>query len=252
MKPKGKQLKVKAEPPPKKRKKWKEEFSSSQSDSSPEIHSSSSDNEEFDPPAPFVTRFLNTRAMKETFKSYMELLVSIALDPDTMQALEKSNDELLLPHMKKIDSMLNDNRKRLLLNLHLDQSFKNALESFPELTIITRDSKAKSGGSISKIKMNGKAYNKKTLRTSKTTTKSAQEFAVDPEKVQLYSLYHSLHHYKYHVYLICKDEISSVQKKNEDLGQEEIVQLCMKNVKWVEDLFEKFGELLNHVQQKCS
>ncbi|XP_064144385.1 glutamine and serine-rich protein 1 isoform X2 [Loxodonta africana] len=221
MKPKVKQLKVKAEPPPKKRKKWKEEFSSSQSDSSPEIHSSSSDDEEFDPPAPFVTRFLNTRAMKETFKSYMELLVSIALDPDTMQALEKSNDELLLPHMKKIDGMLNDNRKRLLLNLHLDQSFKNALESFPELTIITRDSKAKTGGSaISKIKMNGKAYNKKTLRTSKTTTKSAQ--------------------------------ISSVQKKNEDLGQEEIVQLCMKNVKWVEDLFEKFGELLNHVQQKCS
>ncbi|KAM7087244.1 glutamine and serine-rich protein 1 isoform 2-T2 [Molossus nigricans] len=247
VKPKGKQLKVKAEPPPKKRKKWKEEFSSSQSDSSPEIHYSSSDDEEFDPPAPFVTRFLNTRAMKETFKSYMELLVSIALDPDTMQALEKSNDELLLPHMKKIDSMLNDNRKRLLLNLHLDQSFKNALESFPELTIITRDSKAKSGGSsISKIKMNGKTYNKKTLRTSKTTTKSAQEFAVDPEKIQLYSLYHSLHHYKYHVYLICKDEISSVQKKNEDLGQEEIVQLCMKNVKWVEDLFEKFGELLNH------
>ncbi|KAM8813523.1 glutamine and serine-rich protein 1 isoform 2-T2 [Rhynchonycteris naso] len=253
MKPKSKQLKVKAEPPPKKRKKWKEEFSSSPSDSSPEVHSSSSDGEEFDPPAPFVTRFLNTRAMKETFKSYMELLVSIALDPDTMQALEKSNDELLLPHMKKIDSMLNDNRKRLLLNLHLDQSFKSALESFPELTIITRDTKAKSGGSaISKIKMNGKAYNKKTLRTSKTTTKSAQEFAVDPEKIQLYALYHSLHHYKYHVYLICKDEISSVQKKNEDLGQEEIVQLCMKNVKWVEDLFEKFGELLNHVQQKCS
>ncbi|XP_069327351.1 glutamine and serine-rich protein 1 isoform X4 [Eulemur rufifrons] len=253
VKPKVKQLKVKAEPPPKKRKKWKEEFSSSQSDSSPEIHSSSSDDEEFDPPAPFVTRFLNTRAMKETFKSYMELLVSIALDPDTMQALEKSNDELLLPHMKKIDGMLNDNRKRLLLNLHLDQSFKNALESFPELTIITRDSKAKSGGpAISKIKMNGKAYNKKTLRTSKTTTKSAQEFSVDPEKIQLYALYHSLHHYKYHVYLICKDEISSVQKKNEDLGQEEIVQLCMKNVKWVEDLFEKFGELLNHVQQRCS
>ncbi|XP_045434001.1 glutamine and serine-rich protein 1 isoform X4 [Pipistrellus kuhlii] len=252
MKPKGKQLKVKAEPPPKKRKKWKEEFSSSQSDSSPEIHSGSND-EEFDPPAPFVTRFLNTRAMKETFKSYMELLVSIALDPDTMQALEKSNDELLLPHMKKIDSMLNDNRRRLLLNLHLDQSFKNALERFPELTIITRDSKAKSGGSaVSKIKMNGKAYNKKTLRTSKTTIKSAQEFAVDPEKIQLYSLYHSLHHYKYHVYLICKNEISSVQKKNGDLGQEEIVQLCMKNVKWVEDLFEKFGELLNHVQQKCS
>ncbi|KAM6115173.1 glutamine and serine-rich protein 1 isoform 2-T2 [Pterocles gutturalis] len=250
VKPKAKQPKVKAEPPPKKRKKWKEEFSSSQSESSPEAQS---DEDEFVPPAPLVARFLNTRAMKETFKSYMELLVSIALDPDTMQALEKSNDELLLPHMRKIDGMLNDNRKRLLSKLRLDHTFKNALENFPELTVITRDSKTKSGGtSVSKIKMNGKAYNKKTLRASKSTTKSAQEFTVDPEKIQLYSLYHSLHHYKYHIYLTCKEEISSVQKKSADLGQEEIVQLCMKNVKWVEDLFEKFGELLNRVQQKCS
>ncbi|KFQ39532.1 Glutamine and serine-rich protein 1 [Mesitornis unicolor] len=250
VKPKAKQPKVKAEPPPKKRKKWKEEFSSSQSDSSPEAQS---DEDEVVPPAPLVTRFLNTRAMKETFKSYMELLVSIALDPDTMQALEKSNDELLLPHMRKIDGMLNDNRKRLLSKLRLDHTFKSALENFPELTVITRDSKTKSGGtSVSKIKMNGKAYNKKTLRASKSTTKLAQEFTVDPEKIQLYSLYHSLHHYKYHIYLTCKEEISSVQKKSGDLGQEEIVQLCMKNVKWVEDLFEKFGELLNRVQQKCS
>ncbi|NXN39318.1 QSER1 protein, partial [Rhinoptilus africanus] len=250
VKPKAKQPKVKAEPPPKKRKKWKEEFSSSQSDSSPEAQS---DEDELVPPAPLVTRFLNTRAMKETFKSYMELLVSIALDPDTMQALEKSNDELLLPHMRKIDGMLNDNRKRLLSKLRLDHTFKNALENFPELTVITRDSKTKSGGtSVSKIKMNGKAYNKKTLRASKSTTKLSQEFTVDPEKIQLYSLYHSLHHYKYHIYLTCKEEISSVQKKSADLGQEEIVQLCMKNIKWVEDLFEKFGELLNRVQQKCS
>ncbi|KFO93911.1 Glutamine and serine-rich protein 1 [Buceros rhinoceros silvestris] len=250
VKPKAKQPKVKAEPPPKKRKKWKEEFSSSQSDSSPEAQS---DEDELVPPAPLVTRFLNTRAMKETFKSYMELLVSIALDPDTMQALEKSNDELLLPHMRKIDGMLNDNRKRLLSKLRLDHTFKNALENFPELTVITRDSKTKSGGtSVSKIKMNGKAYNKKTLRASKSTTKLAQEFTVEPEKIQLYSLYHSLHHYKYHIYLTCKEEISSVQKKSADLGQEEIVQLCMKNIKWVEDLFEKFGELLNRVQQKCS
>ncbi|NXN95737.1 QSER1 protein, partial [Rhinopomastus cyanomelas] len=250
VKPKAKQPKVKAEPPPKKRKKWKEEFSSSQSDSSPEAQS---DEDELVPPAPLVTRFLNTRAMKETFKSYMELLVSIALDPDTMQALEKSNDELLLPHMRKIDGMLNDNRKRLLAKLRLDHTFKNALENFPELTVVTRDPKTKSGGTaVSKIKMNGKAYNKKTLRASKSTTKLAQEFTVDPEKIQLYSLYHSLHHYKYHIYLTCKEEISSVQKKSADLGQEEIVQLCMKNIKWVEDLFEKFGELLNRVQQKCS
>ncbi|XP_015743346.1 glutamine and serine-rich protein 1 isoform X1 [Python bivittatus] len=245
VKPKAKQPKTKAEPPPKKRKTWKEELPSA-----PQLQS---DEEDTEPPAPIVARFLNTRAMKETFRNYMELLVSIALDPDTMLALEKSNDELLLPHMRKIDGMLNDNRKRLLSKLRLERSFKAALECFPELTVITRDSKAKMGvNAVSRIKMNGKAYNKKTLKISKTTTKLAQEFAVDPEKIPLCSLYHSLHHYKYHMFLRCKVEISSVQKKNADLGQEEIVQQCMKNIKWIEDLFEKFGELLNHVQQKCS
>nr|XP_060622512.1 glutamine and serine-rich protein 1 [Anolis sagrei ordinatus] len=252
VKPKAKQPKIKAEPPPKKRKTWKEELPVS-----PQLQS----NEESKPhhpknaatPAPVVARFLNTRAMKETFRSYMELLVSIALDPDTMLALEKNNDELLLPHMRKIDGMLNDNRKTLLSKLHLERSFKAALESFPELTVITRDSKTKTGVSgVSRIKMNGKAYNRKTLKISKVPTKLAQEFAVDPEKIPLCSLYHSLHHYKYHMFLRCKVQISSVQKKNADLGQEEIVQQCMKNIKWVEDLFEKFGELLNHVQQKCS
>lgn len=33
-------------------------------------------------------------------------------------------DELLLPHMRKIDGMLNDNRKRLLSKLRLDNTFK--------------------------------------------------------------------------------------------------------------------------------
>ncbi|XP_029437978.1 glutamine and serine-rich protein 1 isoform X2 [Rhinatrema bivittatum] len=249
VKPKVKQPKVKAEPPPKKRKKWKEETPPCPSAASPEAQT---DEDEFEPPAPFVTRFLNTRAMKETFKSYMELLFSIALDSDIIQALEKGDDVLLMPHMIKIDGMLNDTRRRLLSKLHLDKSFKRALDSFPNLTVISRETKTKNGGSvISKIKMTGKTYNKQTLRISKTNPKMCQEFAVDPERIHLCSLYHSLHHYKYHVYLRCKEEVLSLQKGNRDLRQEQILQLCMKNRKWLEELFEKFGDLLNHVQQKC-
>ncbi|XP_069479673.1 glutamine and serine-rich protein 1 isoform X1 [Ambystoma mexicanum] len=201
----------------------------------------------------FTARSLRTRAMKETFKSYMELLVSVALDAETMQALENSNDELLLPSMRKIDGMLNESQKKLLDKLNLVQSHKNALESFPELTVNLRENKSRKGPtSVSKIKVNGKTYNKKTLQNCKTSNRSSQEFTVKPERTHLCSLYHSLHHFKYHMYLTCKDEISTVLKGNADLGQEQIVQLCMKNMPWVEDLFEKFGELLSDVQEKCS
>ncbi|MBN3305349.1 QSER1 protein, partial [Amia calva] len=246
-KPKAKQPKVKAEPPPKKRKKWKEEFSSSPSESSPEAVS---EDDEFIPPVPFATRFLNTRTMKETFKSYVELLISVALDADMMEALEKENDELLLPHMKKVDGMITDNRRRLLPKLRVGQLFKNALDSFPELAVVA-DLKKDGETPSFKVRLSGKSYNKKTLRPAKASSKLPLEYTVDKDKTQWFSLYHALQHYKYHTYLMCKDEIAALQKQSEDLGQEETVQLCMKNAKWVESLFDKFGELLTQVQQTC-
>lgn len=48
---------------------------------------------ELNPPVSFASRFLNTRTMKETFKSFVELLISIALDEDVMTALERANGE---------------------------------------------------------------------------------------------------------------------------------------------------------------
>uniref|UniRef100_A0A8C4TJ28 Proline rich 12 n=1 Tax=Erpetoichthys calabaricus TaxID=27687 RepID=A0A8C4TJ28_ERPCA len=81
----AKQPKVKAEPPPKKRKKWlKEVPSSSDSESSAE-----------QPSEEEAGRGLNTRAMKEMFRSYVEMLVSTALDPDMIQALEDTNAKLV-------------------------------------------------------------------------------------------------------------------------------------------------------------
>lgn len=73
---------------------------------------------------------------------------------------------------------------------------KNALENFPELTVITRDSKTKTGGtSVSKIKMNGKAYNKKTLRASKSATKLA------PVSVQRVNCCRRLSSNENHIYI---------------------------------------------------
>ncbi|XP_068117100.1 glutamine and serine-rich protein 1 [Hyperolius riggenbachi] len=249
-KPKAKPPKTKAEPPPKKRKQWKEEFSSSQSDSSPDLQS---DEEEFEPPPPpIITRFLNTRAMKEAFKGYVELLVGVALEAETIQNLEKDNDEVLLPHMRKIEGMLNEHKRKLLTKLQMEQPMKNGLENYPDVTIINRETKAKSGGgTVCKIKVYGKWYNKKTMRPAKTP-KQSQEFAVQPEKSQLCTLYHALYHFKYHIYLKCKDGVTTAQKSNRDLQKPELVNHCLKNMKWVEELFEKFGELLSRVQQTCS
>ncbi|XP_077104558.1 glutamine and serine-rich protein 1 [Siphateles boraxobius] len=246
-KTKPKQTKARAEPPPKKRKKWKEEFTTSASDSSQEAMS---EDDEFTPPVPFASRFLNTRTMKETFKSFVELLISVALDTDVMNALERENDELLLPHMKKVDGMITDNRRRLLPKLRMGQIFKNALDSFPELSVVT-ELKTDCETPVFKVRLSGRAYNRKTMKPSKSPSKLPLEYTVDQQKTKWFSLYHSLQHYKYHTYLMCMEEIQVLKSRGKDLGQEETVQTCMGNRTWVEGLFDRFGELLTQVQQAC-
>ena len=48
---------------------------------------------EFTPPLPFSSRNLNTRTMKETFRSFVELLVGVAMDEDVLAALERENGQ---------------------------------------------------------------------------------------------------------------------------------------------------------------
>ncbi|XP_051953441.1 glutamine and serine-rich protein 1-like [Xyrauchen texanus] len=246
-KPRPKQPKAKAEPPPKKRKKWKEEFTTSPSDSSPEAVS---EDDEFTPPVPFAARFLNTRTMKETFKSFVELLISVVLDADVMNALERENDELLLPQMKRVDGMIRDNRRRLLPKLCMGQIFKNALDSFPELSVVN-ELKTDCETPVFKVRLSGRAYNRKTMKPSKSSSKLPLEYTVDQQTKKWFSLYHSLQHYKYHTYLMCVEEIELLKSRGKDLGQEQMVQTCMGNRVWVEGLFDRFGDLLTQVQQAC-
>lgn len=235
--------KPRAEPPPKKRRKWKEEFSATHSDSS-------AAEDELNPPVPFSPRLLNTRTMKETFKGFVELLISIALDEDLITMLEKSNDELLLPQMKKVDGMITDNRKRLLHKLSIENVLKTALDSFPEIAVVT-ELKKDGDTPAFKVRLSGRAYNKKTMKPYKMPNKVPQEYTVDQQKTQWFSLYHSLQHYKYHTYLMCKNEIESLRVQAGEMGQEETVQKCLQNGAWLEGLFDRFGELINQVQQVC-
>ncbi|XP_030053871.1 proline-rich protein 12 isoform X2 [Microcaecilia unicolor] len=237
-KPKQKQAKAKAEPPPKKRKTWlKEVASSSDSDSSPDQQSE----EERVP----VGRVLNTRAMKEMYRSYVEMLVSTALDPDMIQALEDTSDELYLPPMRKLDAILNEHKKKVLKKLTLTSSIQEALHTFPQLHM-------EPGESTVKMKPGGEPYNRKTLNKLKKNVSKPQEFKVETEKSLFYSLYHSLHHYKYHTFLRCKEETDAIEEQSDDLGQEEVVQQCMRNQPWLEKLFDSFTDLLTQAQTKCA
>ncbi|XP_058264979.1 proline-rich protein 12 isoform X2 [Hemibagrus wyckioides] len=221
-------VKVKAEPPPKKRKKWLKEVPSSESDSSP----SASEDEGS------VRSVMNSRAMREMFRSYVEMLVSTALDPDMIQALEDTNDELYLPPMRKIDSILNEQKRRLLRRVTMNAQHQEALHMYPQMSADALES------GMVKVRLGGEGYNRKTLNRVKKSLPKQQDLKLSTEMCRIYSLYHSLHHYKYHTFLHCKKETDSIEQAADDPGQEEVVQQCMANQSWLETLFNSFIELL--------
>ncbi|XP_014117962.1 PREDICTED: proline-rich protein 12 [Pseudopodoces humilis] len=240
-------------------------------------------------------RLLNTRAMKEMYRSYVEMLVSTALDPDMIQYLgyfgdakhryqrlyvkflENVNkkdyvrvcsrkpwhrplalrarvspggrgvppDELYLPPMRKIDGILNEHKKKVLKRVTLNPSLQEALHTFPQLHTEPAES-------LVRLRPGGDPYNRKTLSKVKRSVGKPQEFKVEVEKSFLYTLYHSLHHYKYHTFLRCKDETTAIEGRAEDLGQEEVVQRCMRNQPWLERLFDSFSDLLAQARAKCA
>ncbi|KAB5553541.1 hypothetical protein PHYPO_G00039840 [Pangasianodon hypophthalmus] len=227
-KAKSRTVKVKAEPPPKKRKKWLKEVPSSESDSSP----SASEDEGS------VRSVINSRAMREMFRSYVEMLVSTALDPDMIQALEDTNDELYLPPMRKIDSILNEQKRRLLRRVNMNTQHQEALHMYPQMSADALES------GMVKVRLGGEGYNRKTLNRVKKSLPKQQDLKLSTEMCRIYSLYHSLHHYKYHTFLHCKKETDSIEQAADDPGQEEVVQQCMANQSWLETLFNSFIELL--------
>ncbi|XP_034750388.1 proline-rich protein 12 [Etheostoma cragini] len=118
-------------------------------------------------------------------------------------------------------------------------SLQEALHIFPKMMADPLDS-----GAV-KVHLGGEGYNRKTLNRVKRSVPKQQDLKLSIETCRLYSLYHSLHHYKYHTFLHCKKETDSIEQAAEDPGQEEVVQQCMANQGWLESLFNSFMELLS-------
>ncbi|XP_050195094.1 proline-rich protein 12-like, partial [Myiozetetes cayanensis] len=106
--------------------------------------------------------------MREMYRSYVEMLVSTALDPDMIQALEDTNDELYLPPMRKIDGILNDHKKKVLKRVTLHPTLQEALHTFPQLH-------AEPGESLVKLRPGGDPYNRKTLSKVKRSVGKPQQ-----------------------------------------------------------------------------
>uniref|UniRef100_A0A3Q4G529 Proline rich 12b n=1 Tax=Neolamprologus brichardi TaxID=32507 RepID=A0A3Q4G529_NEOBR len=134
-------------------------------------------------------------------------------------------------------------KKKLLRRVNMSAQHQEALHIFPKMTADPVES------GVVKVHLGGEGYNRKTLNRIKRSIPKQQDMKLSIDICRIYSLYHSLHHYKYHTFLHCKKETDNIEQAAEDPGQEEVVQQCMANQGWLESLFSSFMELLTLMRE---
>ncbi|CDQ58838.1 unnamed protein product [Oncorhynchus mykiss] len=140
--------------------------------------------------------------------------------------------------MRKIDGIIVEQKRRLMRRVNMSTQHQETLHMYPHMAADPLDS-----GAVW-MRLSGEGYNRKTLNRVKKSLPKPQDLKLSTESCRIYSLYHSLHHYKYHTFLHCKKETNTIEQAAEDPGQEEVVQQCMANQGWLDTLFNSFIELL--------
>uniref|UniRef100_A0A3Q0SD52 Proline rich 12 n=1 Tax=Amphilophus citrinellus TaxID=61819 RepID=A0A3Q0SD52_AMPCI len=146
---------------------------------------------------------------------------------DREQREREKGNELYLPPMRKIDSLLSERKKKLLRRVNMSAQHQEALHIFPKMTADPLES------GVVKVHLGGEGYNRKTLNQVKRGIPKQQ--VRRSSKVFLRTCGCFFTHFS---------PTDNIEQAAEDPGQEEVVQQCMANQGWLESLFDSFMELL--------
>lgn len=76
------------------------------------------------------------------------------------------------------------------------------------------------------------------------TAAVAQEFMIGKTAAMYVGSYHSLYHFKYHLYERCLAKVNIIKESGNHLENSEIINHCLQNRAWVLKLFEDLKTLL--------
>ncbi|XP_013403188.1 uncharacterized protein LOC106168605 [Lingula anatina] len=210
--------------------------------------------EQFQPKDPAVSAAVNEEdPFLENFNTYLQILLSQALEENFISAMIEENDPFYLDPLNAIDEMLEKTKKSVQSQLNWKDTFKRAVEWRPYLSFTDTQAKGQHcqacedlhTPAVKMVELYGESYNRKTLQVIPNSTKH-KEFYIGQQASRCLSVYHGLHHFKFALFKRCAAKIQVIRDtNNKSLEGAEVLDQLLMNRTWVLQLFSDLKKLLS-------
>lgn len=192
----------------------------------------------------------------ESFDIYMQIFLSQALEPDFLNAITANGDHFYLKPLETVDKLIKQKVEEIDSKVQWKAKFKECLKMKPVLRELDRPNLKQfcqacenaNQPAIKSIHLYGQPYDLCNLgdQIGDPTENAAvaQEFMIGKTAAMYVGSYHSLYHFKYHLYERCLAKVNLIKESGNSLGNSEIINHCLQNRAWVLKLFEDLKTLL--------
>ena len=204
---------------------------------------------------------LDESPVVQLFTVYVQCLVSHAIDSEFLSSIKIQNEEYHLESVNQIDSILEKAQELVSSKSQWDPNFRRALDIFPfytvsALVISTPENlvccQARNDSTVMAttcLSLYGPCYDYQILRTDPNSLSNAEGnllYYLSDSELTLAITYHSVRHYKYHLFQDSEKEVAMRLHSKKCFGTE-IVTNVLDNKSRIRHFY---GQLVN-VLQSC-
>ncbi|XP_052222636.1 uncharacterized protein LOC127838716 isoform X1 [Dreissena polymorpha] len=185
------------------------------------------------------------------FYVYMQVFLSLALEPGFLDEITKINDETYMEPMNEINKLVKQKLTNIERKVRWTDNLKFALLKCPCLRNVSKPDMTKKCEGLANseetvsdaVFLFGGDYHPDTLKST-NKQHACQEFRVGKTAMQHIQSYHQLCHFKLNLYEKCKAKIKLIQDSDKETDIEKIMDSCLGNKAWVLQNFEDFTTLV--------
>lgn len=190
--------------------------------------------------------------LMQPFDVYIQILLSQALEPGFLSALQNEQDDYYMGPLKTIDEALAECKTRMLEILHWTSTFTEAVEYYPYIHVIQSSTlkdhcqacEDEQQEAVKSVMLSGNSYDRNTLVTNADELPQLKRkmFAVGLMTSLHVTAYHSLHHTKFRLYQTCVAKVNWLKSKNVK-EHSDILEQCLQDREWIQKLYKNLKDL---------
>ncbi|KAI3383558.1 hypothetical protein SNEBB_005363 [Seison nebaliae] len=194
----------------------------------------------------YKTVFNDYSVLRDIFITWLQILLSQALDSTFIEEISKINDDYFKPALEIMSAIFNAKFHALCSHSNLMDDFKEAIENYNTLFTSTESDNE----TVLHITLKGDIYDKKTMEIISNDTEKC--FKINKKMHDIVTLCHDVAHMKYHFYVMCREQVHAAINELGDLGEKlktEALKYCLDNEQWIDNVFKQFQQTLLRIDE---